>query len=315
MASLVESRLSNINFGDADSIGYFQMRTSIWDQGEYKGYGEKPELQLKWFIDHALHEKQKRVARGDVAFLKDSGKWGEWVADVERPAEQYRYRYQERLAEARELLRGAQDSAAPPPAPDADLDAAVAGAEVDAAPQAKKALAIAKEYLGTPYQWGGATPQTNFDCSGLMQWSYKQVGIDIPRVTYDQVNVGEHIQQVDDLEAGDLVFFQDSSGDMHHVGMYIGAHKFIHAPHTGDVVKISNLDEPYYKEQFAGGRRMAAAVPEAGAPAAAAPAGAAAVAGAAPAPAAGAVPAGAQAAPPPPSGSGVFVAAGADAQK
>ena len=265
MASLVESRMSNINFGDADSIGYFQMRTSIWDQGEYAGYGEKPELQLKWFLDHALHEKQKRIARGDVAFLKDSSKWGDWIADVERPAEEYRGRYQLRLGEARELLGNAQ-STAPAPPPDATLDAVTAGAELDAAPQAKKALAIAKEYLGTPYQWGGATPETNFDCSGLMQWSYKQVGIDIPRVTYDQVNVGEKIPKIDDLEAGDLIFFQDSSGDMHHVGMYIGEHKFIHAPHTGDVVKISSLDEPYYQEQFAGGRRMAAAVPEAGAP-------------------------------------------------
>ena len=269
MAALVESRLSNIDFGHADSVGYFQMRTSIWDQGEYAGYGSKPELQLKWFIDHALHEKQKRVERGETAFLKDSSKWGEWIADVERPAEQYRGRYQERLAEARELLGSAQ-ATAPPAAPDADLDAAVAGAELDAAPQAKKALAVAKQYLGTPYQWGGATPETNFDCSGLMQWSYKQVGIEIPRVTYDQVNVGEKIAAVDDLEAGDMVFFQDSSGDMHHVGMYIGGHKFIHAPHTGDVVKVSSLDEPYYAEQFAGGRRMVEAVPEV--PAAAVPA-------------------------------------------
>ncbi|MFL5932117.1 MAG: NlpC/P60 family protein, partial [Gaiellaceae bacterium] len=290
MASLVESRMSNINFGDADSVGYFQMRTSIWDQGEYAGYGEKPELQLKWFLDHALHEKQKRIARGDVAFLKDSGKWGDWIADVERPAEEYRGRYQLRLGEARELLGNAQ-SAAPAPPPDATLDAVTAGAELDAAPQAKKALAIAKEYLGTPYQWGGATPETNFDCSGLMQWSYKQVGIDIPRVTYDQVNVGEKIPKIDDLEAGDLIFFQDSSGDMHHVGMYIGAHKFIHAPHTGDVVKISSLDEPYYKEQFAGGRRMVDAVPEAGTPVAGAPAAAPAAPGVAPAPVAGVAPA------------------------
>ena len=117
-----------------------------------------------------------------------------------------------------------------------------------------------------PYKWGGSTPETSFDCSGLMQWAYKEVGIEVPRVTYDQVNVGEKIAEVDKLEAGDMVFFQDSSGDMHHVGMYIGEHKFIHAPHTGDVVKVSSLDEPYYKEQFAGGRRMVAAVPEAGAP-------------------------------------------------
>ena len=164
---------------------------------------------------------------------------------------------------------------------------------------------MAKEYLGTPYQWGGATPETNFDCSGLMQWSYKQVGIDIPRVTYDQVNVGEQIAAVDDLEAGDMVFFKDASGDMHHVGMYIGEHKFIHAPHTGDVVKVSSLDEPYYADQFAGGRRMVAAVPEAGVavPGVASPAAGAAVQGVA-SPAAPQMPA-----PEPESGaSGVFAA-------
>jgi hypothetical protein len=113
MAALVESRLSNINFGDADSIGYFQMRTSIWDQGEYAGYGQDPEKQIKWFIDHAVHEKEKRLADGDTNFLNDDSRWGDWVADVERPAEQYRGRYQERLAEARALLAKA---GAPPAA-------------------------------------------------------------------------------------------------------------------------------------------------------------------------------------------------------
>jgi hypothetical protein len=106
MAALVESRLSNINFGDADSIGFFQMRTSIWDQGEYAGYGQDPEKQIKWFLDHAVHEKEKRLADGYTNFLADDTKWGDWVADVERPAEQYRGRYQERLEEARALLRG-----------------------------------------------------------------------------------------------------------------------------------------------------------------------------------------------------------------
>ena len=104
MAALVESRMSNVNYGDADSIGFFQMRTSIWDQGEYAGYGSDPEKQIKWFIDHALHEKNKRVEDGYTNFLTDDSKWGDWIADVERPAEEYRGRYQERLAEARELL-------------------------------------------------------------------------------------------------------------------------------------------------------------------------------------------------------------------
>jgi hypothetical protein len=105
MASLVESGVKNLNYGDRDSVGFFQMRTEIWNRGPYAGYPERPELQAKWFIDNALAVKRKRIAAGDVNFGKDPAKWGEWIADVERPAEQYRGRYQLRLSEARALLR------------------------------------------------------------------------------------------------------------------------------------------------------------------------------------------------------------------
>jgi hypothetical protein len=105
MASLVESGVKNLNYGDADSVGFFQMRVGIWNQGAYKGYPEHPELQAKWFIDQALAVKKKAIAAGDADFGKDPSKWGEWIADIERPAEQYRGRYQLRLREARGLLR------------------------------------------------------------------------------------------------------------------------------------------------------------------------------------------------------------------
>jgi cell wall-associated NlpC family hydrolase len=129
-----------------------------------------------------------------------------------------------------------------------------------AGPKARAAVAEAKKYLGTPYQWGGSTPETNFDCSGLVQWSYAQAGIQIPRVTYDQIAAdnGKPVER-DDLLPGDLVFFADAGGDVHHVGMSLGGDKFIHAPSTGDVVKISSLDESYYAGQFTGGRRFDAA--------------------------------------------------------
>ena len=104
MAALVESGVKNLNFGDADSVGFFQMRLSIWNQGEYAGYPSNPELQIKWFIDNAAAHKRAQIAAGDRDFGKDPGTWGEWIADVERPAEQYRGRYQLRLAEARKLL-------------------------------------------------------------------------------------------------------------------------------------------------------------------------------------------------------------------
>jgi hypothetical protein len=104
MASLVESGVKNLNYGDADSVGFFQMRVGIWNHGAYAGYPEKPELQAKWFIDQALAVKRKRIAEGDADFGTDPSKYGEWIADVERPAEQYRGRYQLRLDEARKLL-------------------------------------------------------------------------------------------------------------------------------------------------------------------------------------------------------------------
>ena len=114
MASLVESDLTNIQGGDADSVGFFQMRVGIWNQGEYAGYPKKPELQVKWFLDQAEQVKKQRVAAGEP--IDDPNSFGEWIADVERPAEQYRGRYQLKLGEANHLL-GSAATAPPPPRP------------------------------------------------------------------------------------------------------------------------------------------------------------------------------------------------------
>jgi hypothetical protein len=102
MASLVESGMKNLNGGDRDSVGFFQMRVGIWNNGQYAGYPRKPELQLRWFLDKALEVKKQRLAQGQS--VTDPNQYGEWIADVERPAEQYRGRYQLRLSEARALL-------------------------------------------------------------------------------------------------------------------------------------------------------------------------------------------------------------------
>ena len=100
MAALTESGLKNDNYGDRDSLGFFQMRTSIWNQGEYAGFPDHPELQLKWFIDQALAVRRERIAQGDASYGQDKGKWGDWVADVEQPAAEYRGRYATHLDEA-----------------------------------------------------------------------------------------------------------------------------------------------------------------------------------------------------------------------
>ncbi len=105
MASLVESGLRNLNYGDRDSVGFFQMRTGIWNTGVYAGYPTRPNLQMQWFIDRALAVKADRIAGGNASFGSDPATFGEWVADIERPAEQYRGRYQLRWEDARGLLR------------------------------------------------------------------------------------------------------------------------------------------------------------------------------------------------------------------
>jgi cell wall-associated NlpC family hydrolase len=256
MAGLVESGLRNLSGGDADSVGFFQMRLSVWNQGAYSGYSGRADLQLKWFLDQAVAVKQQRIAAGKP--VNDAGSYGDWIADVERPAVQYRGRYQLRLEEARGLLRqGGKGGDGSAGARLEDVADGVGGGSGGSGQRAVAAVAVAKRYLGTPYRWGGSTPQTGFDCSGLMQWAYAKAGIQIPRTSEQQI-LASNGKPVDrgHLVAGDLVFFRDSSGDVHHVGMSLGGDRFIQAPHTGDVVKISSLKEPYYAQQFTGGRRF-----------------------------------------------------------
>lgn len=107
-------------------------------------------------------------------------------------------------------------------------------------------VAIALRYLGVPYRWGGASP-SGFDCSGLCQYSYKQIGVDLPRTSRSQYRVGQHIapDRLDLLKPGDLVFFGTNGdpGRIHHVGMYVGDGNYVHAPQRGDVVKVSSLTD------------------------------------------------------------------------
>ena len=257
MAALTESDLHNLKYGDADSLGYFQMRAGTWNQGEYAGYSDKPELQLKWFLDQAEAVKRERIAAGKP--VDDPNGYGEWIADIERPKLEYRARYQVHLDEARGLLRqgadGDRDTGSG--VGDVQVEPVAGDGDVRAGPKALAAVAEAKKYLGTPYLWGGSSPSTGFDCSGLVQWAYAKAGIQIPRTSEQQI-LATNGQAVDrqHLEPGDLVFFRDAGGDVHHVGISLGGDKFINAPHTGAKVRIDDLNQPYYAREFAGGRRF-----------------------------------------------------------
>lgn len=115
------------------------------------------------------------------------------------------------------------------------------------APRYGNVVAIALQYLGVPYRWGGASPSTGFDCSGLTMYVYAQVGVSLPHNAAMQYQYGTPVPR-DQLAPGDLVFFRG----LGHMGMYIGGGQYINAPQTGDVVKISSMDRP----DFVGARRL-----------------------------------------------------------
>jgi peptidoglycan DL-endopeptidase CwlO len=111
-------------------------------------------------------------------------------------------------------------------------------------------VGIAMQYLGTPYQWGGASPSTGFDCSGFVMYVFAQVGVSLPHNAAMQYGYGSPVSR-ENLQPGDLVFF-DGLG---HDGIYIGGNQFIHSPHTGDVVKISTITG-WYADTYVGARRL-----------------------------------------------------------
>ena len=119
------------------------------------------------------------------------------------------------------------------------------------APRYSHVVGIALQYLGIPYVWGGSSPSTGFDCSGFTMYVFAQIGVSLPHHAASQFAYGTPVSR-DQLAAGDLVFF---SG-LGHMGLYIGGGQFVHAPHTGDVVKISSIYESYYSANWVGARRL-----------------------------------------------------------
>jgi cell wall-associated NlpC family hydrolase len=111
-------------------------------------------------------------------------------------------------------------------------------------------VGIAMQYLGIPYRWGGASPETGFDCSGFIMYVYAQVGVSLPHNAAMQYGYGSPVSR-SELAPGDLVFFNG----LGHAGIYIGGNQFIHSPHTGDVVKISSLTG-WYDATYVGARRL-----------------------------------------------------------
>jgi len=112
----------------------------------------------------------------------------------------------------------------------------------------------ARRFLGVPYRWGGTDREDGFDCSGLTMVCYRLNGLNLPRVSRSQFEAGRRVPK-EQLLPGDLVFFATRGGrQVSHVGLYIGGGRFIHAPRTGEQVRVEELGNPFYTRTFVGGR-------------------------------------------------------------
>jgi hypothetical protein len=119
---------------------------------------------------------------------------------------------------------------------------------------------MAMQYLGVPYKWGGARPKTGFDCSGLVQYVFAQLGVYLPHYAAAQYYSPDAVWVAQNrLQPGDLVFFTGSDGTREapgHVGIYLGDGYLIDAPHTGAFVRIDRLNEPWFANNYVGAKRV-----------------------------------------------------------
>ena len=122
----------------------------------------------------------------------------------------------------------------------------------------KPLAATALNFVGTKYRYGGDTPNTGFDCSGLVAYAAeKSLGLKLPRRSADIAHEGVSIKR-SELRKGDLVFFNTRGARNSHVGIYLGDHKFVHAPRTGASIRVDSMDVAYWRKRYNGARRLQA---------------------------------------------------------
>ncbi|MEV0493290.1 C40 family peptidase [Streptomyces atratus] len=278
--ALQESGLRNLTYGDRDSLGLFQQRPS-------QGWGTANQILDPVRTSTKFYEGLKKVSGWQSLSVTQAAQ------AVQRSGFPEAYAKWEPLATALQqaiepLL---QKAGAPSPTPSASGSASVgslspgtaggcttdgdgtdfgtipAGAVPDgyeipatASREVQTAIRWALGQLDTPYQWGGSCtdshgkdPMGRCDCSSLMQQAYKAAGVALTRTTYTQVKEGKAVS-VDALEPGDLLFTEGTASTPEHVGMFIGQGLIIHAPHTGDVVRITTLAS--WKSQVLATRRV-----------------------------------------------------------
>jgi murein DD-endopeptidase len=120
---------------------------------------------------------------------------------------------------------------------------------------AERAAGHALKMLGKPYRYGGMSPSSGFDCSGLVHFSFRQVGVSVPRSAELQLRASAPVRGAQ-LRRGDLLFFDQDGKKKSHVAIYVGDGRFVHAPSSGKQVRADRLDSPYWKKHLAEVRRL-----------------------------------------------------------
>lgn len=134
----------------------------------------------------------------------------------------------------------------------------VFGSAQASSPEAEDVLFRALGLVGTPYRWGGNTPDSGFDCSGLIGYVYRDAaGISLPRTTREMITMQAADVGKEGLQSGDLVFFATNGGSqVSHAGIYVGEGRFVHAPATGGTVKLDSLSKAYWQKAYLSAKRV-----------------------------------------------------------
>ncbi|MDH6709176.1 cell wall-associated NlpC family hydrolase [Kitasatospora sp. MAA19] len=281
--ALQESELRNVNGGDRDSLGLFQQRPS-------QGWGTPEQIMQPVYASTKFYEALQKVSGWESMTVTQAAQAVQRSGFPDAYA-----RWQPLAEALQKALAPLLDPASstspnPTPAPTAGASAGpaagggcgtpTAGGDgsdfgtipagslpngytipADAPQPVQTAIRWALGQLGTPYQWGGtcasshgADPMGRCDCSSLMQMAYRSAGVSLERTTYDQVKQGTAVS-ADSLKPGDLLFTRGTAAVPEHVGMFIGSGLIVHAPKTGDVVKISTLAS--WRPEILAARRVA----------------------------------------------------------
>ncbi|WP_299533951.1 C40 family peptidase [uncultured Streptomyces sp.] len=278
--ALQESGLRNLTYGDRDSLGLFQQRPSM-------GWGTASQILDPVHASTKFYEGLKKVSGWQSLSVTQAAQAVQKSGFPEAYAkwEPLATALQKAIAPLLQEAGGASPSPSPSgsadtgsPSPDSaggcsadsdgtDFGTIPAGAVPDeykipasAPPKVQTAIRWALGQLGTPYQWGGTctdshgkSPMGRCDCSSLMQGAYKAAGVTLTRTTYTQVKDGKGVS-VDALKPGDLLFTEGTAAVPEHVGMAIGQGLIVHAPHTGDVVRITTVAS--WKSRILAARRV-----------------------------------------------------------